>query len=103
MNWLDTQTMEILQRVCDDKLAPPKAAEFALVLLRKGQDHDRLVDSITQINKCSRSEAYVLASRQTPVTINSDLTEEDALWGQFELICADAIGVSLAIISEDFA
>jgi hypothetical protein len=29
------------------------------------------------------------------VTINPDLTEEEALWGQFELICCDAIGIFL--------
>ena len=95
MNWLDTQTKELLQRVSDDKLAPPKAAEFALVLLHKGQDHERLVDTIAQINKCSVSEAAALASRQTPVTINLDLSEEDALWGQFELICSDAVSIFL--------
>jgi hypothetical protein len=95
MNWLDTQTKELLQKVRDEKLAPPKTTEFALVLLRKGQDHERLVDAITQINKCNKSDAVVLASRQIPVTINLDLTEEDALWGQFELICCDAISIFL--------
>jgi hypothetical protein len=43
MNWLDPQTKEILQKVPDEKLAPPKAAEFALVLLRKGPDHQKLI------------------------------------------------------------
>lgn len=95
MNWLDTQTKELLQRVPDDKLAPPKTAEFALVLLRKGQDQERLVDVICQINKCGKSDATALVRRETPVVINLDLTEEDALWGQFELICADAISVFL--------
>ncbi len=95
MNWLDTQTKELLQKVPDGTLAPPRTAEFALVLLRKGQDHDRLVGAITQINKCSRSDAAELANRQTPVTINLDLTEEDALWGQFELICTDTVSIFL--------
>jgi hypothetical protein len=95
MNWLDTQTKELLQKVRDEKLAPPKTAEFALILLRKGQDHQRLVEAIVQINKCSKSEAVVLARRETPVTINPDLTEDEALWGQFELICCDAISIFL--------
>lgn len=95
MNWLDTQTKELLQKVSDEKLATPKTAEFALVLLRKGQDHQRLVDAIIQINKCSESDAAVLASRRAPLTINPDLTEEEALWGQFELICCDAISIFL--------
>jgi hypothetical protein len=95
MNWLDTQTKAILQRVQDDKLAPAKTAEFALVLLRKGSDQQRLVDAIVEINKCSEADAGVLASRTTPVTINTGLREEDALWGQFELVCCDAVGIFL--------
>ncbi|HXE41502.1 MAG TPA: hypothetical protein VN516_00655, partial [Candidatus Baltobacteraceae bacterium] len=79
MNWLDTETKELLQKVRDPKLAPPKTAEFALVLLRKGKDHDRLIHAIAQINKCSEADALVLASRRVPVTLNPDLTEEEAL------------------------
>jgi hypothetical protein len=95
MNWLDTQTKELLQKVSDEKLAPSKTAEFALVLLRKGPDRQRLVDAIIEISKCSEADAAVLASRSTPVTIHPDLTEEEALWGQFELICCDAVSIYL--------
>ena len=51
MNWLDTQTKELLQKVHDEKLSPSKTAEFALVLLRKGPDYQRLVQAIVEINK----------------------------------------------------
>lgn len=95
MNWLDTQTKEILQRVHGDKTAPPKAAEFGLVLLRKGKDHQRLIDATAQINKCGRQDATLLTSRNTPVVINPGLTEGEALWGQFELICCDSISIFL--------
>lgn len=95
MNWLDTQTKELLQKAPDEKSAPSKTAEFALVLLRKGQDHQRLVDAISEINECSKAEAVALTGRATPLTINPDLTEEEALWGQFELICCDAVSVFL--------
>ncbi|MEO8429546.1 MAG: hypothetical protein ABI651_20830 [Verrucomicrobiota bacterium] len=81
MNWLDTQTKELLQKVRDEKPAPSKTAEFALVLLRKGPDHQRLVDTIMEINKCSEVDAAVLSGRSTPVTIDPDLTAEEALWG----------------------
>jgi len=93
MNWLDTQTREILQKVNDTKLAPPKAADFALVLVREGSDHRRLVRAISRINECDEATASELAVRPNPVTINFDLTEENALWGQFELVCCDAISV----------
>jgi hypothetical protein len=95
MNWLDTQTKELLQKVPDERPAPPKTGEFALVLIRQGQDRQRLEDAFIEINKCSKSAAAMLADGVMPVTINLDLTEEEALWGQFELICCDAISVFL--------
>ena len=55
-----------LQTVGDDKLAPPKTAEFALVLLRKGPDRERLIEAIAQINTCSGSDAASLARRRAP-------------------------------------
>jgi len=95
MNWIDTQTKELLQRAPEDKLAPPKAAEFGLILLRKGPDRVRLLKAITQINKCSLSAAIALEKQGVPVTVNPGLTEGEVLWGQFELICCDAISVFL--------
>lgn len=93
MNWLDTQTKEILQKVSEPKLAPPKTAEFALVLVQNGTDQKRLVRAISRINECNEAKASELAGTGAPVTINPDLMEEDALWGQFELICCDAISI----------
>jgi hypothetical protein len=91
MNWLDTETKAILQKEDDSKLAPPMAAEFGLVLLRKGGDEPRLIRSICRINNCPETEAIALARKTTPVIINPGLTEAEALWGQFELICCDAV------------
>ena len=93
MNWLDTETKAILQKANEPKLAPSRAAEFALVMVQKGPDRQRLVRAISRINECSESKAAELAERPAPVTINSDLSEEDALFGQFELISCDSIGV----------
>jgi len=79
MNWLDTQTKEILQMVAEPKLAPPKAAEFTLVLVRKGSDYARLVRAIRRINECDEPKAVKLAARRTPVRVNSGLSEGEAL------------------------
>jgi len=95
MNWLDTQTKELLQKVSDEKFAPAKTAEFALVLIQKGKDQPRLVQAISQINNCDGPAAARMASRSTPLTVNPDLTQEEALWGQFELICCDSISIFL--------
>jgi hypothetical protein len=91
MNWLDTETKAILQKKPDTKLAPPKSGEFALVLLKKGADHDWLVRTIRRVNSCLEVEADYLARLPLPATINRGVTEGEALFRQFELICCDTI------------
>jgi hypothetical protein len=91
MNWLDTQTKAILQREYEPPPSPPKVAEFALVLGSKGVDRERLVRAVFRINDCSRSVALALVGQPLPLTINSDLSEEEATLGQFELVCCEAI------------
>jgi len=91
MNWLDTETKAILQQEYDPKLAPPKVGEFALVLLQKGADLDRLIRAVSRINECSKEAAVGVTSLPLPITINSGLAEAEALYGQFELICCDAV------------
>jgi hypothetical protein len=95
MNWLDTETKAILQTHCDLKLAPPTTMNFALVLISDASDHQRLVRAIKRINECSEAKAAALAVQRPPITINWELTEADALHGQFELICCDAISIFL--------
>lgn len=91
MNWLDTETKAILQKAPEPKWAPPMAAEFGLVLLRKGNDEPRLVRAICRINNCPESKGLALARQPTPTIVNPGLTEAEALWGQFELICCDSV------------
>jgi hypothetical protein len=91
MNWLDTETKAILHKEAKPKLSTAKVAEFALVLIRKGVDPSRLVRAISRINECGQSKAIELSQRPAPITINPDLTEAAAIYGQFELICCDAI------------
>lgn len=91
MNWIDTETKAFLQKQVEPPLAPSKVAEFALVLGPKGVDHKRLVRAVCRINDCSESTAVALLRQPSPVTINLDLTEEDATMGQFELVCCEAV------------
>ena len=91
MNWIDTETKAILQKESEPPLAPAKVAEFALVLGAKGVDRERLIRAVCRINDCGRSEAVALLSQPSPVVVNLDLTEEDATFGQFELVCCEAI------------
>ena len=104
MNWLDTETKAILRKEDESKLTLTKTAEFALVLIRKGTDDERLVRAIRRINECSESEAVELVGLPKPVTINAGLTEAEAYFGQFELICCDAIAAfvrSEVILQQD--
>ena len=98
MNWLDTQTQELLQAETPGKIARPKVGEYALVLLQKGIDHHRLVRAVCRINDCPDSAAEELLRRPLPVTVNPDLEFADAQLGQFELVCCDA---AAAIVSSE--
>jgi hypothetical protein len=71
-----------------------------LVLGYKGVDRQRLVRAVCRINDCGQSQAADLVRRPSPVTINSDLTEKEATFGQFELICCNAIA---AVIRSEVA
>ncbi len=91
MNWLDTETKSILCRELEPKLAPPKAGEFDLILLKEGMDFKRLVRALARTNQCTEAEATNLACRRLPYVVSHGLTEAEALYGQFELICCDNI------------
>jgi hypothetical protein len=91
MNWIDTETKAILQRQNEPPLTPSKVAEFALVLGPKGVERERLIRAVCRINDCSRSAAIALLGQPSPLTINLDLTEENATLGQFEFVCCEAI------------
>jgi hypothetical protein len=91
MNWLDTQTKALLQRDYEPPDAPAKVPDFALVMGALGVNKERVVNAIRKINSCTRSAAIELIRQRRPVVINSDMTEEEAILGQFELICCDTI------------
>jgi hypothetical protein len=100
MNWLDTETKAILQKQDEPKLSPCKVAEFALVLGSQWVDRQRLIRAVCRINDCNQAEAGKVLGWLSPVTISSDLTEEEAEFGQFELICCEAIA---AVIRSEVA
>lgn len=96
MSWLDPHTQELLEGVPPRKRAPPKTSEFGLVLIRKGADERRLMRAISRINACDEEAAATQAARPAPVFVNLDLSYSDALLGQFELVCCDAVAAFLA-------
>ena len=91
MNWLDTQTKTLLQRDYEPPDAPAKVPDFALVMGSLGVNKERILNAICKINNCRQTAAIELMRQLHPVVINSDMTEEEAILGQFELICCDTI------------
>lgn len=91
MNWLDTETKSILWKEPESKLAPPKAGEFDLILFKEGTDFKRVVRAICRTTKHMEPKARQLACSRPPYTVALRLTEAEAIYGQFELICCDSI------------
>jgi hypothetical protein len=95
--WLDTETRALLHRSPPDKLAPPDTATFALVLLSSsGSDVARLYTAVWRVRRVSEEGVWAVLLRPRPTTLQTGLSLEDSLLGQFELISCDAVSVFLA-------
>jgi hypothetical protein len=93
--WLDTETKAMLQQAPPEKYAPANTGLFTLVLLTRGNSHDRLIQALTRIPGVTRAKAVEVAVCMCPVPIVCSLSLGDAMLGQFELVCCDAISVFL--------
>ncbi|NQT11495.1 MAG: hypothetical protein HQ582_02020 [Planctomycetes bacterium] len=93
--WLDTQTEAMLRGEPPQAIAPPTLPDFSLVVLESGKDQQRMVRAVRRVNDCSHSDAKKLLARGLPLVVNADLSHHDALLGQFEFVCCDAIAVFL--------
>ena len=104
--WLDTETKAMLQQSPPGKCAPADIGEFTLVLLKRGRDLDRLLRALRRIPGLSRAKAVETAARMCPVPIASGLSLADAMLGQFELVCCDAVSVFLrddVVVSAEYS
>jgi hypothetical protein len=79
--WLDTETKAMLQQCPPEKLAPPTTGLFTLVLLRRGNDANRLVRALTRISGTSPGKAIDLSKRQCPLAVASGLSLGDVMLG----------------------
>jgi hypothetical protein len=95
--WLDTETRAMLQPAPPKKLAPPDTATFTLVLLAIAvPGRARLLATIERVVTCSPQEAIRVLNGRAPIVLRAGLSHEDALLGQFEFVCCDAVSVFLA-------
>lgn len=93
--WLDTETRAMLEWRPPEKLAPAVTARFTLVLLQKGSDARRIARAFARTRDGSETDVHAAFRLAPPATVAVGLTYEEALMGQFELICADCISVFL--------
>ena len=93
--WLDTETKAMLQQVPPEKLAPSITGLFTLVLLRGGNDTNRLVRALARIPGISPGKATDLSEQRCPLPVVSGLSLADVMLGQFELVCCDSVSVFL--------
>jgi hypothetical protein len=93
--WLDPQTEAILQATPPETPTAPAAwsSGFTIVLLRKGLEPDRLVRAIERIWCEPERPATPILNASCPIVVHTGLTLEEAVLGQFELICCDCISV----------
>ena len=92
--WLDTETKALLQKSPPKKLAPPDTATITLLLLSIYQyDIKREIRAIQRILQTSNVDAKQLLAQPLPAKITNGLTHNNALLGQFELICCDSVSV----------
>ncbi len=94
--WLDPQTKEILQPAPPAKIAPPTLPDYSLILLTTGSDQSRVLRAVHRVNDCDESVAAKLLKGRLPLLVNRDLSYHDALLGQFEFVCCDAIAIFIA-------
>jgi hypothetical protein len=94
MDWLDTETKALLQKLPPEKLAPPDTVAFTLVMLAvRGQNRHGLVRAVRQAAQVSAEEAERILTRGLPLSVKTGLSYADAQIAQFELICCDAVSV----------
>ena len=94
--WLDLQTQEILQPEPPEKIAPPTSPDYSLILLASGKDLSHMLRAMQRINDCDELVAKNLLNGRLPMVVNPDMPYHDALLGQFEFVCCDAVSVFIA-------
>ncbi len=94
-NWLDTETKAILHRRPPEKLAPPMAGPFTLVLIARGPDQRRLARALQRSCPLSEAQVRAILRQPDPIAVAKGFSLDDATLGQFEFVCCDSSSVFL--------
>ena len=92
---LDAETKAMLQPTPPERPAALDVPGFTLVLLTKGLEPDRLARALQRIWRDPKRPAAPVLLGACPTVVRSGLALDEAIAGQFELICCDSISVFL--------
>ncbi|MBN2022056.1 MAG: hypothetical protein JW809_04620 [Pirellulales bacterium] len=93
--WLDTETKALLQPALPPKDVATATIGYTLVLLDRGADESLLRRALYRIHPNNESITGRVFESPGPWSLRSELSEAEAMFGQFELICAEAVAVFL--------
>jgi len=93
--WLDAETRAILDPAPPEEYVAIGVSGFTLVLLERGFQVDRLVRAFQRIRLDPERAVNSLLFAPCPAVVRSGLTLDQAIVGQFELVCCDCISVFL--------
>lgn len=94
MKWLDTETKSFFDSQPPDRFAPADTVAVTLVMLTHyGRDHHALSRAVQRVAGLAYGEAERLLRQRFPTIVAPGLAYLDALIGQLELICCDAVSV----------
>jgi hypothetical protein len=89
--WIDTETKALLGAAPPNKVVATGLAGFSLILLDRGSNSAVLTRALLRIQPWNPSLMSSVTSSECPITIATGLSEADAVLGQFEIVCAEAI------------
>jgi hypothetical protein len=94
--WFDTETKALMAPNPPETLAPPHAAGFSLVMLEAGGDFRRMATALARVRTFTAGTIRTVLARPCPNILCHSISHADALLGQFEMVCCDAVVVFIA-------
>jgi len=93
--WLDTQTEALLQPLGPQKETAVGTVGYSVVLLDGGVNAPLFRRAVGRIHPGNEAVIADICRGPGPWVVRSELSRAEAMRGQFELICADAVSVFL--------
>ena len=93
-SWLIPETKAILSRTPPGVFTPAASDAFTLIALTHFDPFEtRVIRAITRILQTSEDDARMMLQERPPFKVRDRLTYAEAINGQFELVCCNAISI----------